>query len=461
MIACYAQVSLEACYEIQEVIETYGRASGQFVNFNKSSVVFNGNVSEALKDEVSELLGVEVVASHEKYLGLPTYVGRKKTATFLYIKDNLAKKLEAWQGKMFSRAGKDILIRVVAQALPSYAMSVFQLTKNFCDDLEQMCARFWWGSTLDKKKIHWKTWKALCNPKEEGGLGFRSLSNFNSAMLAKQAWRVINNPSSLIARSYWQVGGGTSVNIWSTAWVSELPGGKPVSNSLAMEEVTMVGELLSSTGVWNEGLIRRLFPSEEAEAILRIPLSLRVVSDRLIWKLERNGQFSVRLSLNDLGELFCWLWSIWRERNSQAWEDKTSRACDVIIKSVSRLEEFRFHNSKPQNNSTRRGRVATWAAPPVAEHGLSPAILETDALEVQRQLSSPSITNTSALGHLYEDLSFMLEDLGNVRMVYIGRKANMVAHLLAAHGNDLVHDTFYFSTPSFLMAAVAADFSSL
>ncbi|KAM5581414.1 hypothetical protein ABKV19_010567, partial [Rosa sericea] len=165
--------------------------------------------------------------------------------------------------------------------------------------------------------------------------------------------------------SYWQVGSGTSVNIWSAAWVSELPGGKPVSNSLAVEEVTMVSELLSSTGVWNEGLIKRLFPPEEADAILHIPLSSRMVSDRLIWKLERNGQFSVRLSLNDLSELFCRLWSIWRDRNSRAWEDKTSRACDVIIKSVSQLEEFRFHNSKPQSNSTRRGRVATWAAPPV------------------------------------------------------------------------------------------------
>ncbi|XP_062028822.1 uncharacterized protein LOC133744796 [Rosa rugosa] len=96
-----------------------------------------------------------------------------------------------------------------------------------------------------------------------------------------------------------------------------------------------------------------------------------------------------------------------------------------------------------------------------AEHGFSPAILETDALEVQRQLSSASVTNSSALGRLYDDLPFMLEDLGNVRIVYIGRKANMVAHLLVAHGHDLVQDTFYFSTPSFLMAAVAADFSSL
>ncbi|XP_024171787.1 uncharacterized protein LOC112177760 [Rosa chinensis] len=115
----YGQASLEDCFQILEVFETYGRASGQVVNFNKSSVVFSKNVSECMQDEVASLLGVEIVDSHEKYLGLPTYVGRKKTATFQYIKDNLAKKLTNWQGKLLSGAGKDILIRVVAQALPT------------------------------------------------------------------------------------------------------------------------------------------------------------------------------------------------------------------------------------------------------------------------------------------------------------------------------------------------------
>ena len=84
-------------------------------------------------------------------------------------------------------------------------ISVFRLTKNFCEDLEQMCARFWWGSTLDHRKIHWKRWNVLCNPKEAGGLGFQSLSNFNSAMLAKQTWRVVDNPESLIARIYKEI----------------------------------------------------------------------------------------------------------------------------------------------------------------------------------------------------------------------------------------------------------------
>ncbi|XP_062005714.1 uncharacterized protein LOC133722872 [Rosa rugosa] len=260
----YAQATPEACFQIKDVIQTYGRASGQVVNFHKSSVVFSKNVADCEQDRVANLLGVEVVESHERYLGLPTYIGHKKIATFLYIKERLAEKLKHWQGKMLSGAGKDILIRVVAQALPNYAMSVFQLTKNFCEDLEQMCARFWWGSTDDKRKIHWKKWDDLCHAKEEGGLGFRSLSEFNSSMLAKQAWRVVSNPDTLVAQLY-KARYYPNGSFWN-----------------AKEHAT-------PSYSWRSIFSTRNLLIEDAEAILAIPLSARSLDDRLTWRLGKQG----------------------------------------------------------------------------------------------------------------------------------------------------------------------------
>ena len=66
--------------------------------------------------------------------------------------------------------------------------------------------RFWWGDDENSNKMHSYAWCILCYPKNEGGMGFRDFHSFNLAMLAKQGWRLINEPESLCAR----ILGGTS-----------------------------------------------------------------------------------------------------------------------------------------------------------------------------------------------------------------------------------------------------------
>jgi hypothetical protein len=65
-----------------------------------------------------------------------------------------------------------------------------------------MISRFWWGSNVDKRKIHWVNWKKTCRKKEQGGMGFRDISSFNQALLAKQGWRIMTEPDSLLAKVF-------------------------------------------------------------------------------------------------------------------------------------------------------------------------------------------------------------------------------------------------------------------
>ena len=69
------------------------------------------------------MFGAQVIKQHEKYLGLPSLVGRCKCNTFNEIKEKLGKKLVDWKEKMLSKAGKEVLIKVVAKAIPTYTMS--------------------------------------------------------------------------------------------------------------------------------------------------------------------------------------------------------------------------------------------------------------------------------------------------------------------------------------------------
>lgn len=91
------------------------------------------------------------------------------------------------------------MIKSVAKALPNYAMNVFLLPKYFVALLEQLYCDFLWGG---KDKNHWMSWSRLCHRKDNGGLNFRRLHEFNLALIGKQVWRMLTDPNILIARVF-------------------------------------------------------------------------------------------------------------------------------------------------------------------------------------------------------------------------------------------------------------------
>lgn len=150
----FGHATVDEAKYLQYALQLYERASGQRINLDKSGIVFSPNTKPDIIHSITNLLGIPQVVSHDKYLGLPTVVGRNKKEVFSYIKDRIWKRISGWKEKNLSKAGKEILLKSVVQAIPTFAMSCFKLSGGFLKDIHALISSFWWGDNGTSRKIH-------------------------------------------------------------------------------------------------------------------------------------------------------------------------------------------------------------------------------------------------------------------------------------------------------------------
>jgi hypothetical protein len=262
-----------------------------------------------MKAEVQSVLDIPNEALAERYLGLPTALGRSTHDAFEYLPSKVKGLIGCWSGKQASCAGREALLKSVAQAIPTYPMSCFLLAGKTCNKMKSSIANYWWGSSADNRRMHWMKWEGLTEAKINGGMGFGDLPMFNKVMLGKQAWRIAVRPESLCARvlkgryfhdseflaatrkkhasQTWRailtgrevlkkgpirrIGNGESMRIWEDKWIPNHFNGLPLTPPVD-HGIHFVSDLLTSSGQWNAELINQIFFQVDVVAILKIPL---------------------------------------------------------------------------------------------------------------------------------------------------------------------------------------------
>ncbi|XP_074271735.1 uncharacterized protein LOC141595669 [Silene latifolia] len=335
----FARANIGEADKINDILHRYEDASGQLVSLDKTTVSFSKGVPIQKRSNLATRLGVAEVAEQTRYLGLPTVVGRSKKALTDILRDKLSKRLNGWRGKMLSRAGREVLIKAVANSLHTYVMSIFKIPAQFCVELRSLISRFWWGHEEGKRGISWVSWKRLCQPKSIGGMGFRDFHMFNLALIGKQVWRLVTEPDSLWARimsakyypggdvmsaclgsnpSYtwrgivearnalgngWRrrIGNGLTTRVWLDSWLPKTQTGRILSPQVVGQEHMLVSELIREDGGgWNVELMESLLLPFECERVKNVRLSTNRPEDVWFWMGEKDGCFTVRSAYRHL-----------------------------------------------------------------------------------------------------------------------------------------------------------------
>jgi hypothetical protein len=164
----FGKASVSKATNIKSCLDKYCRWPGQSINVFKSSIRFNRNTNPTTTEHISNIIPYPTNTNTSLYLGLPILMGNSKKRAFQGIINNVLSKIEGWRAKTLFQAGILVLIKSVA--------SSFLLPMSFCNELDRIFKKIWWGFPSKKtRNLSLKAWDSLCIPKQLGGMGLRKM----------------------------------------------------------------------------------------------------------------------------------------------------------------------------------------------------------------------------------------------------------------------------------------------
>lgn len=95
------------------------------------------------KEIVREFFGVGIRSKPVKYLGVPVEWNQSKKDMLRFLKERIVKKIKGWKQKALPLDRKEVLIKVLISAIPSYLMSCFQFVKGWYE-VSSLIIKSWW-----------------------------------------------------------------------------------------------------------------------------------------------------------------------------------------------------------------------------------------------------------------------------------------------------------------------------
>ena len=164
----------ESLNGIMEVLKEFAEISGLHINEAKSQIYVAGS-NHTLMITEAEALGIGVGNLPIRYLGMPLSTKSLTAHDYEPLIDKIRRKMLCWSNKSLSFAERFQLIQSVIVSMMNFRSSAFILPDNCLDTIESMCSAFLWSGLPTQTQKAKVSWEDLCYPKEERGLGLRTL----------------------------------------------------------------------------------------------------------------------------------------------------------------------------------------------------------------------------------------------------------------------------------------------
>ncbi|GJU81545.1 reverse transcriptase domain-containing protein [Tanacetum coccineum] len=369
-------------------------ASGQVVNYDKSEISFSPNVTHDTRTRVLNILGVREGTHQNKYLGLPTIVGRSKKVIFQAIRDKITKKgyrmeredvVHRWHLGLFNKA----LLAKQGWRLIKYPNSLMARVLK---------ARYFPSSSFLDAKVRYRpsfVWRSICS-----------------------AIRLINQGFA------WNIGNGQSVDIWNDKWLSGISLLELRPSECVFQKVRDL--MVDDGSAWDVVKVHTLFPIEIVRRILSTPIASHR-SDTLFWEGTPHGATRLLQEFQDAamrgnaqkGTNVNLLASIWQPPSYGF----VKVNCDAAWLPSSKQAGIGFvaRNSE--------GEVILWAVKTAHEKHLTKIEVETDSFVLYQSLSiGKPLLQISSMWHDIRELASTFECC---HWTFVKRSGNVVAHSIA------------------------------
>ncbi|KAH9648318.1 reverse transcriptase domain-containing protein [Citrus sinensis] len=406
---------------IKQSLAIYGAASGQVVNYNKSSISYSTNVRVVSAQQVCDILEVAATSNHGSYLGLPSSIGRNKNEAFHFIRD----KLHYFNIAMLGKQG--------------------------------------WRLLFHPDSLVARILKARYYP----------LSSFGKATVGSNpnyAWRsIIAADNVIIQGSRIQIGNGLQTTIGGSPWLLDLDHGY-VTTSLpnAIINAPISSLMLPGQRNWDLDALTNIFNERDRALITQIPLSSRSDDDAWYWSADsrvvnvlptadnlrcRQVELSsvcsicnaaiesvVHCLVNYSFAKSCWPSVGWFKCNVDAATFSSSGKISygAVIRNsdgafiAARSDSFIGSFGAREAEAIGVREILSWLK------GLPvfPVIVEMDSLQVFNALTIASFS-PNGFDLIIDDCRALAQFLGDVTFSFVRRSANSAAHSIARVGGSL------------------------